>query len=46
MGYQDKKSECVGCDANTEGTIREEFNWHLCNECYQQALEEERVNND
>ena len=34
-----KDDQCVGCDANTQGTYRDEYNWHLCNECYEQTLE-------
>ena len=44
MDYRDK--QCVGCDASTKGTYRQEPNWHLCNECFKSWLEEKVEENN
>jgi len=36
------KEQCVGCDASTKGLYRQEVNWHLCNDCYEDYLENEK----
>ena len=41
--------QCVGCDASTKGTYRQDANWHLCGDCYEDYLEnqkEEVLDND
>jgi hypothetical protein len=44
MNYGDE--QCVGCDASTKGTYRQEPNWHLCNECFKSWLEEKVEENN
>ena len=44
MDYGDE--QCVGCDASTKGTYRQEPNWHLCNECFKSWLEEKVEENN
>ena len=37
-----RKDSCVGCDESTYGEYRPDANWHLCDTCYKDWLENER----